>query len=453
MTDGDRSPNPLTRLLVSLGLILLVANLVQDYRLGRLPGLGRTQGPGPTARPGRAEARLAPGGGLARPGGLVAASQPASNSLAAGDTPAHQQHRLGSPLPVRRPPRRARPVDGAVRQAHRPERSRRAAARSKSPQPEALTISAPASLTLKPLGYIDQADGKKLAVLPEGEHVALVSEGEVFSSRYRVLGVSAQAVTLQDEQVQMAGMAGPPPATPDPRSSGEENLTAVAGVPGGPTLPRPEEAVDPPLPLNPLPSRGWGIVEAPGTLASDHLELSAKGEDLLPSFDPAATPAQALPGPPTATGQAFPGVPVNDRDPPAQEGTRSRDAPGEFSAPATEAAGRAPPPAAYPDVGRGPPGPDPPVSRSGEGPVQVLGFVEPATGRMEAVVKFEGEVHLVKEGDALGEGCVVSRVLPGIMVVSPALVTPAAPWSPDAGVLCPGRALVLTCCGYSSTSP
>ncbi len=56
----------------------------------------------------------------------------------------------------------------------------------------------PATITLTPLGFVRKPDGTTQAVLGEGEHVQVVSEGEVFADKYKVLKISPTSVELAE---------------------------------------------------------------------------------------------------------------------------------------------------------------------------------------------------------------------------------------------------------------
>ncbi len=479
MTDEGRSPNLLIRVLVGICLALLLANVVRDYQGGRLPGIGRTRGSATTVRPWSEEGRL---------------------PHRSGQAPRVVKRSRGALTSIRRAPRRARPVAVAVRQAHRPERSRRVAALPKPQRAAAPTLSAPPSLTLKPLGYIEQPDGKKIAVLPEGEHVALVPEGEVFAGRYRAVEVSAQAVTLRDELGAIAGK--PPPEliaviTPAATSM-EPAAVPVEPLPADRLPTAPGEAAVQPTPAGQLGSEAAVAREDRRDPGPPALRPSVE-ERLLPGSDSEASPARPLMSLSTAEARASPDFGVSTRSPPTprlpfdwplravSEVEPRRAGPSAQAGPPAQESQRAPPRTIWygaapesrlalrrPDeVHRGSGGQA--LHQTGRETVRLLGVIESVPGQMQAAVEWGGEVRLLKEGDVLPEGDVVSKISPGTMVVRPAMHRmvqgPAAsavtrskevkgrlrfdfaqrpePVEGEAGATPEGGTLVFTCCGYS----
>ncbi len=432
MTDEGRSPNLLTRVLVGMCLVLLVANVVQDYRGGRLQGIGRTRASAPTGS--RQQARLRQGfGGHARE----------ENGARQGV----EEARLASPS-GRVVVSRATPKSPPRRRALPKPAQRKVLSIAPAKSLSGLGESRSNELTLKPLGYIEQPDGKKIAVLPEGEHVALVPQGQVFAGRYRAVEVSAQSVTLRDELGAVAGK--PPPeliAAVAPAATSMEPV-AVPGepVPANSSTTSPGEDI---ARLDPEgPETGAPPPQAKSELAASTLRPSAE-ERLLPGIDVEAAPAQPLPGPSRAETSASSDAAASTRSPPTP-GLR-RAGPSAQAGPPAQESQRAPPRTVWygappesrqalrrPDeVHRGSGG-QAALHRDGSEAVRLLGVIEGVPGQMQAAVEWGGEVRFFKEGDVLPGGDVVSKISPGIMILGPARQAR-------------GGVLVLTCCGYNST--
>jgi hypothetical protein len=68
----------------------------------------------------------------------------------------------------------------------------------------------PASLTLRPIGYVQKMDGEVEAVVDHGDQVYIVRQGEVFAARFKALAVSPQAVVVADLTIQPAQRRDPP---------------------------------------------------------------------------------------------------------------------------------------------------------------------------------------------------------------------------------------------------
>ncbi len=131
----------------------------------------------------------------------------------------------------------------------------------------------PALTTLKPLGYVEKADGRIEAIVGDEDQVYLVHEGETFASRYRVLRISPLAVEVVDQRPQASQAALlVPPSNSTPTPDSEPKLVASSS----PLLP-----VEPVLRRKDEKSTGAGAAVRP---------KAPRG----PQFQPAAT-ARAIP--------------------------------------------------------------------------------------------------------------------------------------------------------------
>jgi hypothetical protein len=93
------------------------------------------------------------------------------------------------------PPRRAlpdrHPLETQAEVAVKPPVTSAIEARATAPPPPVLK-------TLKPIGYVERADGRVEAVVEDEDQVYLAWEGEVFADRYRAIRVSRSSVEVVD---------------------------------------------------------------------------------------------------------------------------------------------------------------------------------------------------------------------------------------------------------------
>jgi len=99
--------------------------------------------------------------------------------------------------------------------------------------PSEAGAASPSLITLKPLGYVEQADGHVQAVLAQGDGVAVAEAGDLIASRYRVLKVSPEAVVAADETLAQgpAPDVREPAGTPTPMPPGSQTSLAASSSP------------------------------------------------------------------------------------------------------------------------------------------------------------------------------------------------------------------------------
>jgi len=233
----------------------------------------------------------------------------------------------------------------------------------------------PAVTTLKPLGYVERADGTVEAVVADGPYVAVLREGELFQDEYRVAKVTTTLVEIVKQPVlaapQVADLAAPPGL--------EREVAAIqrpASEPASPAAIHPAARREPQGP----PSRA----SSEETLASKPLEN--KGKRLQ------------QPEPPHALAESR----GDSRGPEV-----------------AKSAGPRPTPAPAPT--RAPTQSPPEPART----LKPLGYVEWASGRLQAVVEDQGEVYLVSEGEVFGDRYRALRVTESSVEVVEGLSPPA----------------------------
>ena len=112
--------------------------------------------------------------------------------------------------PKRMIPEHSTPIELAVRQDIKSTEVR-------SPAPKHL-------ITIKPLGYVEKADGQLEAIIVQDDHAQVVHTGEVFGGRYRVVKISPDSVEAVEEAV--ASAAPQVPAEDEPAKSGAGTVAA-----------------------------------------------------------------------------------------------------------------------------------------------------------------------------------------------------------------------------------
>ncbi len=162
------------------------------------------------------------------------------------------------------------------------------------PQTAIETVSSitPAPLSLKPLGYVEKADGQLEAIIPQENEVQVVHIGDLISGRYRVTKITPDSVDAVDETLVKSPMTKP--------GGGESReLTAsVAPAPAGPptdaSAPVGAMAESAPLADPALAPKNIGYVQqADGT--TDTVIADADTVHLVPETETVAQATQVAP--------------------------------------------------------------------------------------------------------------------------------------------------------------
>jgi Tfp pilus assembly protein PilP len=77
-------------------------------------------------------------------------------------------------------------------------------------------------ISMKPLGFVEKADGEFAAILSQDDEIYIVRQGDRFGGHYRALSVSADAVEALQEP---PTWPGPSPSTTTPEASAEQRPT------------------------------------------------------------------------------------------------------------------------------------------------------------------------------------------------------------------------------------
>jgi len=230
-----------------------------------------------------------------------------------------------------------------------------------SPPPE------PVVTTLKPIGYVERADGTVEAVVADGPYVAVLREGELFRDEYRVAKVTPTLVEIQRQPVstapELAELAEPP--------APKREVAAGQAAASAPVSPVPIQPVSRPEPQ-----------AQPSSSGSEEIPTSNLNEN-------------------------------REVRPPEQESPQAlAESRGDSRGPGpAKPAGSTPAPAQVPAR----------PTRT----FKPLGYVEWAGGRHQAVVEDEGEIYLVSEGEVFGDRYRALRVTPSSVEFVEGLSPPA----------------------------
>ena len=309
--------------------------------------------------------------------------------------------------------------NSALRQAvlAPPRRYRAKVAASAPAETRAATVAppAPATTMLKPLGYVEKANGQIEAVVAEGDRVYLVHQGETFAEKYKVLKISSDAVEVANQSSKEASGRGgftPPDvggANPPLQALGYvrqadgriETIVAegqhVRLVPEEQTFasnPRVAEASPTVEVVDNSPQ--WGVaspdsdgqqslptgqIARPPSVTSDAQMVAVEHTDK--STEPSASLQADLPG---------------DIQPMARPTSKAF----ELKAPQTIASATS----QHLTVEKA--APLPPAS----GAVRLLGHVELADGQLKAILSDEDRVYLVREGEVFADRYRALKVSP-----------------------------------------
>jgi Tfp pilus assembly protein PilP len=104
---------------------------------------------------------------------------------------------------------------------------------SERAEPTAVESPVSASVSFKPLGYVQKAGGQVEAIVSQDDQVYIVHQGDLFAGKYRVLKISPESVEAIDETIEQAGLrsAPQPPreaASKQPTSRASNKLSASA---------------------------------------------------------------------------------------------------------------------------------------------------------------------------------------------------------------------------------
>ena len=305
-------------------------------------------------------------------------------------------------------------------------------------------------LVLKPLGYVEKANGQVEAIVEQDGQVFIVHEGEVFAEQFRVLTIArdeVQVAEVRETGFRIRGLAGEDRS----RESGARLPDGQVGSPpAGRAGLESEEAVESSqlrvyrATENPSEGRNLRAQAGPGIqrpAASASVPPNANGSreqgERAESGLPAVAVARASrPWPFTVAGKSAEfGLPVRQAGLPALAGLPDPlqpEALGHFDrnslyantltagsgvAPSAAGADFEAPPSDEADSALDREGDDggsaatvtlPPPENSGgsqaesELPHQI-GYIERAAGQAEAIVAVEGEVHFVREGELFAD--------------------------------------------------
>ncbi len=109
------------------------------------------------------------------------------------------------------------------------------------PQPQTAIVNVssetPAPLSLKPLGYVEKADGQVEAIIPQENEVQVVHIGDLISGRYRVVKITPDSVGAIDETLVQSAMTKPS------GGGSAESTASVAPAPAAPATAEPSRSV------------------------------------------------------------------------------------------------------------------------------------------------------------------------------------------------------------------
>ncbi len=316
----------------------------------------------------------------------AAAPPPAVIPVANEQPPVSAPHRVqAKPVAPARHRSVLVPLQPASRAVEEPTRPDLEAKAGQIPVPAA----EPKVTKLQPMGYVERGDGMVEAVVADGPYVAVLREGEIFRNEYRVARVTPSAVELEGLTTQ----APPQSAVAELVSpAAPEKEVAVAQEPAGKSARTAKPQ---------LGARAGDKVGDAGSRVEVALALKPQGNQRQRAVQPELPPVVAESEDPNLSPQ--PRSPAENGGSPAQ------------------------PPA---------------------GPVRTLkplGFAEWASGRFQAVVEDEGEIHLVSEGEFFGDNYLALRVTESAVEVveglspptraSPMELAAAGAWEPSAPLL------------------
>jgi len=316
----------------------------------------------------------------------------------------------------------------------------------------------PVATVMKPIGYVEKANGQVEAVVSEGDQVYVVHAGEVFAEKYKVTKVSQFAVEVVEvnashspvpppDATNFAAQRAPATPTQTPAACPRVRLDAAMGCQPGSL-----EAAARREPTSDFGSLGY-VEKANGQVQSvvadgEFVRLVPGGPEVAATSNPptgVASPVEvarvhAEQAPPTSGSETTPaGRPEKVAHPPLPPGsvfqlvTLRSDSPpsdsmeGEEAAPAESLEPSA---LVAPDHVAGGEeqiaGPEkletatgrldsrPPTTET----LRTLGYVEWASGQVEGIVAEDNEVFLVKEGDVFADRYRALKVSPTSMVVA-----------------------------------
>ncbi len=233
----------------------------------------------------------------------------------------------------------------------------------------------PAVTTLKPLGYVERADGTVEAVVADGPFVAVLREGELFRGEYRVAKVTPTLVEIQKQ---------PAPAAP--------KVVDLAAPPG--------------------PEREVAAIQRPASESASPAAVQPETRP-EPQGEPASSPSEGIPISKLLDNK---GQRLREPEPlPAPAESRGDARGPELGRSAGPRPTRAPVPT--PGPRQSPPEP--------ARPLKPMGYVEWASGRLQAVVEDQGEVYLVSEGEVFADRYRALRVTESSVEVVEGLSPPA----------------------------
>jgi hypothetical protein len=307
---------------------------------------------------------------------------------------------------------------------------------------------------MKPIGYVEKANGQVEAVVSEGDQVYVVHEGEVFAEKYKVTKVSQFAVEVVDVNADhspvpppdakaFAAQRAPASPTQTPATGSRVNLDeAVERQPGNLEAAAQREPTS--------DSKLLGYVEtANGQVQSivadgEYVRLVSEGptvaaisnppiglaspvevarvhaEEAPPAARPETTPAgrpEKVARPSLPPGSVFQLVALGSDSPPSDSMVGEEAAPAESLEPSAlvapdHVAGGEEKIAGPEKLETGAGSPD-----SRPETLRTIGFVEWASGQVEGIVAEDNEIFLVKEGDVFADRYRALKVSPTSLVV------------------------------------
>jgi len=325
---------------------------------------------------------------------------------------------------------------------------------------EAVAAPPPVATVMKPIGYVEKANGQLEAVVSEGDQVYVVHEGEIFAEKYKVTKLSEFAVEVVDVNADyspvrpsaaknLAAQRAPASPTPTPATRPRVKLDeAVGREPGNLEAAAQREPTSDPKLLGYVEKangqvqaivadgefvrlvRGGpevaAIRNAPAGLASPVEVASLHAEQAPPTGTPETTPTgrpEKVADPPLPPGSVFQLVTLGRDSPPSDSivGQEAKLAeswrPGTLVAP-DHLAGREERitgpeklETATRRLDRRPPTP---------GTLPTLGYVEWASGQVAGIVDEGNEIFLVKEGEVFADRYRALKVFPTSLVVAEA---------------------------------
>jgi hypothetical protein len=315
-----------------------------------------------------------------------------------------------------------------LRKALQPAAASPAASPPRKAPPERSAEATPRSITLKPLGYVEKADGRLQAIIDYEDGVQLVAEGQTLADNSRVVRVTTQSVEIVREAPRQApelasarpvSLPSPPTAGhPSPLATGEQDSASSAStISAG--LPDPAAPGAKPLGyverydgrVETIVAKGEhvALVEEPTIVADDALRAKAPGTKPGNASEPSSPTYGVLPH--AASGSESSQAKVLTAQAPGSPSPQAQTRPAESQPESSLAVSAA--------------GPEPVTSGVA---VQVavsstsltpVGFVEWAGGRRQAVIEDGEDISLVQEGQTWAGNLEVVTVSPTVVELAP----------------------------------